>query len=207
MAKLDLKKELRHLYNPPAGEFTIVEVPPLNFVMLDGHGGNPADNPEFAAAMEVLYGLSYTLKFTSKRQMGIDYTVMALEGLWSTAGQAGFDMADQSNWQWTVMMLQPEHLTAEMFEEARAQLARKKNPPALARARFERWTEGLSVQTMYLGAYADEGPTIARMHAFIREQGYEFNGRHHEIYLGDPRRTAPERLRTVLRQPVRAVSV
>ncbi len=204
MAKLDLKKELRYLYGPPAGEFTVVDVPALNYVMVDGKGGNPAGNPEFAAAMEVLYGLSYTLKLTSKRELGIDYTVMPLEGLWGTAGQAGFGMADQSNWQWTVLILQPEHITAELFERAREQLARKKNPPALPKARFERWTEGLSVQTMYLGAYADEGPTIERMHAFVREQGYEFNGRHHEIYLGDPRQATPAKLRTVLRQPVRA---
>jgi hypothetical protein len=206
MDKLDLRKQLKHLYQPTHKEFTVVEIPSMNFIMLDGRGGDPETSPEFRAALEALYGLSYTLKFTSKLQLGTDYTVMALEGLWSVEGQAEFSMEDKGNWRWTLMMMQPDHITAEMMEEARATLARKKNPPALPKARFERFAEGLSVQIMYLGAYADEGLTIARMHQFIQDNGYTFNGKHHEIYLGDPRTAAPEKLRTVLRQPVRRLS-
>jgi hypothetical protein len=116
---------------------------------------------------------------------------------------ADFLTPNKDRWQWTMMMLQPEHITPAMVEEARADLARKRDSAALSRVRFERFHEGLSLQIMYFGAYADEGPTIARMHAFIAENGYVPAGKHHEIYLGDPRRTAPERLKTVIRQPVR----
>ena len=203
MAKLDLRKELRHLYNPSTQSFSVVEVPPLNYVMVDG-SGNPNTAPAYVEVIQALYGLSYTLKFTSKRTLGIDYTVMALEGLWWADDMGDFVSGNKEAWYWTMMMLQPEHITAEMFEEARAAAARKHPSEALSRARLERFHEGLAVQIMYLGAYADEGPTIARMHAYIAENGYLPAGKHHEIYLGDPRRTAPEKLKTVIRQPVRA---
>lgn len=202
MSKIDLRKELRHLYSPSPKGFTLVDVPPLSFLMVDGRG-NPNTAPEFADAVQALYGLSYSLKFGSKKRLDIDYTVMALEGLWWSDRMEDFLSGNKDRWQWTAMMLQPEHITAGMVDEARAELARKRDSAALQRVRLERFHEGLSVQILYLGAYADEGPTIARMHAFIADNGYVPNGKHHEIYLGDPRRAAPEKLKTVIRQPVR----
>ena len=202
MIKLDLKKQLKHLYTPSKKEFSIVDVPPMNFIMIDG-SGDPNTASEYQEALGALYGLSYTIKFASKKQLGIDYVVMALEGLWWVEDMAEFSLSDKSSWQWTMMMLQPDHITAEFVEEARTTLAKKKDLLALPKVRFERFHEGLSAQIMYLGPYADEGPTIARLHAFIEESGYERRDKHHEIYLGDPRRTAPEKLKTVIRQPMR----
>jgi hypothetical protein len=205
MDKLDLKKQLKHLYQPTHKGFTVVDVPPLKFLMVDGTG-NPSTSQAFQEAMQALYGMSYTLKFASKKELGIDYTVMALEGLWWADDVEAFSLGAKDTWHWTVMMLQPDHITPEFVEAARVQLARKKDVPALPRLRFETYHEGLSVQIMYFGPYADEGPTIARMHAFIQDNGYTFNGKHHEIYLGNPRSAVPEKLKTVLRQPIRKVS-
>jgi hypothetical protein len=202
MEKIDLKKQLKHLYQPTHKEFTIVDVPPLKFLMIDGKG-NPNTSQAFQEAMQALYGMSYTLKFASKKELGIDYTVMALEGLWWADDMEAFSLGAKDTWYWTVMMLQPDHITPEFVETAREQLARKKDVPALPRLRYETFHEGLSVQIMYFGPYADEGPTIARMHAFMQDNGYTFNGKHHEIYIGDPRTAAPEKLKTVIRQPVK----
>jgi len=201
MEKLDLKKQLKHLYKPSAKQPSIVEVPPMNFLMIDGRG-HPSEAEEYHTYMQALYGLSYTIKFASKQRLGIDYVVMALEGLWWSEDAAELNMDDKINWYWTSMMMQPDHITAEFVEEARQELAAKKDPPALDRIRFERFEEGLSAQIMHVGPYDAEAPTIERLLAFIRENGYELRGKHHEIYLGDPRRTAPERLKTVLRQPI-----
>ncbi|MDI7277755.1 MAG: GyrI-like domain-containing protein [Anaerolineae bacterium] len=200
MPKIDYRKELGYLYSPPQGKMTLVEVPPLSFLMIDGEGDPEREGP-FQEALQALYAVSYGLRFALKRE-GIEYTVGPLEGLWP-CDLGDFSPEARSRWQWTTMIMQPEPVTAERVEQIRSELARKKALPALERLRLERFHEGLSVQTMYVGAYADEGPTIERLHAFIRDQGYAPNGRHHEIYLGDPRRTAPEKLRTVIRQPVR----
>jgi hypothetical protein len=202
MDKIDLKKQLKHLYQPTHKEFTIVEVPPMQFLMIDGKG-NPNTSQAFQEAMQALYGMSYTLKFASKKEMGIDYTVMALEGLWWADDMEAFTLEAKDTWYWTAMMLQPDHITSEFVEAARAELARKKDVPALPRLRYETFHEGLSAQIMYFGAYADEGPTITRMHAFIQDSGYTLSGKHHEIYIGDPRTAAPEKLKTVIRQPIR----
>jgi len=201
MAKRDFKKELKHLYGPSKKEFSVVDVPPMNFLMIDGHG-DPNDNPDFQEGMEALYGMAYTIKFALKPQ-GIEFVVPPSEALWWMEDMSEFSVETKDRWQWTLMIMQPDEVTQEIVAAAQGELARKKDPPALSRLRYERYHEGLSVQIMYLGAYADEGPTIARMHEFIRENGYDFNGKHHEIYLGDPRRTAPEKLKTVIRQPVK----
>ena len=201
MAKRDFKKELKHLYGPSKKEFSVVDVPPMNFLMIDGHG-DPNDNPAFQEGMEALYGMAYTIKFALKPQ-GIEYVVPPSEGLWWMEDMSEFSQETKDRWQWTLMIMQPDEVTQEIVDAAQGELARKKDLPALSRLRYERYHEGLSVQIMYLGAYADEDPTIARMHEFIRENGYDFNGKHHEIYLGDPRRTAPEKLKTVIRQPVK----
>ena len=201
MAKRDFKKELKHLYGPSKKEFSVVDAPPMNFLMIDGHG-DPNDNPDFQEGMDALYGMVYTIKFALKPQ-GIEFVVPPSEALWWMEDISEFSLETKDRWQWTMMIMQPDEVTQEIVDAAQEELARKKDPPALSKLRYEQYHEGLSVQIMYLGAYADEGPTIARMHEFIRENGYGFNGKHHEIYLGDPRRTAPEKLKTVIRQPVK----
>jgi hypothetical protein len=204
MSKYDYKKELKHLYLPAKGKFALVDVPPMNFLMVDGEG-NPNNSQLFQEACEALYGMAYTIKFALKPQ-GIEFTVPPLEGLWWAKNMDAFSLALKDEWLWTVMIMQPEWVTPEIVEKARAELARKKNPVALPRLRFESLNEGLSVQIMYFGAYADEGPTIAAMHQFAEGQGYTLRGKHHEIYLGNPNRTAPEKLKTVIRQPVERAS-
>lgn len=201
MTTFDYKKAYKPFYFPPQGRFVIVDVPPLDFLMLDGHG-DPNNNPAYQAVVEALYGLAYTLKFMLK-PLGIEYGVPPLEGLWWMENMAEFSLARKADWDWTMMILQPVAVTPEQLEHARELALHKKGTPVLARARLERYEEGMAAQTTYLGAYADEGPTIAALHDFIHAQGYERAGKHHEIYLGDPRRTVPEKLKTVIRQPVR----
>lgn len=213
--KLDLKKQFKHLYQPPAKECVLVEVPELQFAMIDGQmepGLMPGDSPGFAAAIGALYGLSYTLKFMSKKRAEdpIDYGVMALEGLWTTP-EGGADYQSSTDWMWTLLVMQPDHITADMFAAAldklRAKYAKDKHDPSvLDRLRLERFAEGLCVQVMHIGPYADEPATLARMDEFAAQKGYRFAGRHHEIYLGDPRMAKPENLKTVLRHAVTPAS-
>lgn len=203
MSHTDWKKDLKHLYFPPQGKFTFADVPPLNFLMVDGHG-DPNTAPEYADAVQALYGLAYTIKFALKAQ-GVEFSVAPLEGLWWMPDMAQFSDKDKAAWDWTMMILQPDAVTEAVVEAARAEAQKKKGLPALVKARLESYHEGLAVQTLYLGAYADEGPTIAAMHRFAVEQGYALSGKHHEIYMGDPRRSAPEKLKTVIRQPIRKV--
>lgn len=201
--KVDLKKELKNLYKPSAKVVSVVDVPPMNYLMVDG-SGDPNDSQDFQEAIDALFNVSYTLKFMLKQQGSeIDYTVMPVEGLWWTEGPEGFDMENKDAWKWTLMVAQPGHITKGHVEQAMKQVEEKKAPPALSRVRFESFTEGPSVQIMHIGPYSEEGPTIERLHEFARENGYELTGRHHEIYLGDPRRTAPEKLNTVIRHPVK----
>lgn len=201
MFKMDYKKDLKQFYLPSAKEFAIVDVPPMNFLMIDGQG-DPNDNPAYQEVLEALYAMAYGIKFALKKQGAAEYTVPPLEGLWWAEDMDAFTTGEKSLWQWTMMIMQPEAVTAEIVDQQRLETARKKTLPALERLRFENYHEGLSAQILYIGAYADEGPVIARMHQFIANKGYLRTGKHHEIYLGDPRRTAPEKLKTVLRQPV-----
>lgn len=209
MAKLDLKKEYKHLYKPSAKQVSVVDVPEFKFLMVDGTippGAPVAEAEDFVQAMEVLYGLSYTIKFASKlrKENPIDYTVMSLESLWWVDGDEKWTNRDIP-WYFTAMMMQPDHITEEMFQEAVAEFKRKKGDdnPALAKLRFEPFHEGLSVQVMHIGPYSEEAATIERMGAFAEENGYQMHGKHHEIYIGDPRRADPAKLKTVLRHPVR----
>ncbi len=206
MPTLDLRKQLKHLYQPSAKKFSVVDVPPMNFLMIDG-AGNPNTSQDYRAVLEALYGLSYTLKFGVKLgkygKKKYDYPVMALEGLWWMDDMREFSVTRKDDWKWTMMMMQPDIITPDQVELARADLIKKKNPVAAARIRFESYHEGLSAQIMYFGPYADEGPTIQRLHNFISESGHQLRGKHHEIYLSDPRRTAPEKLKTVIRQPMK----
>lgn len=205
MPKIDLKKEFKHLYNPSAKEVAIIDIPRMNFLMIDGVG-DPNKAQEFKDAVEALYSVSYALKFMIKKgKTAIDYSVMPLEGLWWVDDTSKFSIEDKDAWKWTVMIMQPEFVTKDLFKKALEQVGKKKNLFALSKMRFEDFHEGLSAQIMHIGPYSAEGPTIKKLHNFIREKGYELRGRHHEIYLSDPRKSAPERMKTIIRQPVEAI--
>lgn len=201
MDKLDLKKQYRHLYSPSAKNPEIVEVPPLNYIMVDGHG-DPNTAPEYSEAIQTLYSLSYTLKFHVKKTLGKDYGVMGLEGLWWIPDMSKFTSTPKSEWDWTMMILQPDFISPELFEEAKQLVRAKGKAVSYENARLETYCEESAVQVMYFGPYADEGPTIADLHRFAYDQGYSLHGKHHEIYLSDPRRVTPEKLKTIIRQPV-----
>ena len=201
-AKLDLKKERKHLYRPSAKKCAFVDVPAMNYLVVDG-AGDPNTSPEFQAATEALYAVSYALKFAIKKgESAIDYTVMPLEGLWWSEDMVRFSVEDKSDWFWTLMIRQPDFVTAEQVDAAMQQAAAKKDLPAVDRLRFEVYKEGLSAQIMHIGPYAAEAPSIAALHAFIAESGHHLRGKHHEIYLSDPRRAALEKMKTIIRQPV-----
>lgn len=203
MAKIDLKKKFKTLYNPSAKEAAIVDVPEMNFVMIDGTG-DPNTSVDFQQSAEALYGISYTLKFMVKKgHTAIDYTVMPLEGLWYADDMAAFREGNRDQWKWTLMIMQPEYVTEDLFSGALAQAGKKKDLPALPGVRFESLHEGLSAQIMHIGPYSAEAPTVEKLHEFIKGKGYGFAGKHHEIYLNDPRRSAPEKIKTVIRQPIK----
>jgi hypothetical protein len=203
MEKIDLKKQWKQLYQPSAKNVVAVDVPLFHYLMVDGEG-DPNGSQPFQEAVEALYSLSYTLKFALKKgPRAIDYGVMPLEGLWWADDPKDFLLANKSTWKWTLMILQPEFITPVEVETACAEVRKKKNPAGLDRVRFESLEEGPSAQILYTGTYADEAPTIQRLHDFIQASGKQWHGRHHEIYLSDPRRTAPEKRKTILRQPMR----
>ena len=199
--KIDLKKELAYLYHASAQAVTLVEVPPLQFLMIDG-AGDPNSAPAYQAAVEALYSVAYGLKFLLKRECGLDYTVMPLEGLWWAADMREFSVERKGEWLWTMLLMQPPAVTPALFAQALEQAQRTKNLPALAKLRLEPFVEGHAAQILHRGPYAAEGPTVARLHAFIAEQGRHLRQKHHEIYLSDPRRAAPEKMKTVIRQPI-----
>ena len=206
MSKIDFKKELKHLYKPSGKKFEVVDVPSMQFLLIDGHG-DPNTAQDYQDAVEALYGVSYKLKFMSKKELGKDYVVPPLEGLWWAENMETFaSQRDKSQWDWTMMILQPEWITPEMVNAAIQEVEKKKGLPALAKLRLETYHEGLSVQIMHTGSYDDEGPILAELHSeFIPENGYEEAGKHHEIYLSDPRKVVPDKLKTVLRQPIRKI--
>ncbi len=205
MESYDIKKERRDLYAPTARDFRVVDVPPLGFLMVDGHG-DPNTSVAYRAAVEALYTLSYAVRAAAKARVGRVHTVGPLEGLWSAEDPEAFRARDKQAWDWTMMIVQPDWVSADLVEEA-VVIARRKRPAALDRVRFERYAEGRSVQILHVGPYDDEAPTIDRLHrVFLPAHGLAPTGRHHEIYLSDPRRTEPARLKTILRQPVAAVA-
>jgi hypothetical protein len=206
MKKLDLKKQLKHLYAASPNKVEIVDVPKLNFAMIDGEmepNQTPGTSEEFQNSVGALYGVSFTLKFMSKlrKKNPIDYPVMALEGLWWT-DSGEFDFEKKEPWKWTIMIMQPKHITQNMFQQALQQVRKKRDNPALSRIRLESFHEGLSMQTMHVGPYSEEPRTIQMMKDFAVEQSYTLRDKHHEVYLGDPRRAKPEKLRTILRHPI-----
>ncbi len=201
MRKIDLKKEWKPLYTASARTPALVDVPKLKFLMTDGRG-DPNTSPEFRGAVEALYSLAYTLKFSLKKgPEQIDYPVMALEGLWWTDGE-GFDMQNKPRWNWTVMIAQPDVITAAMVRQAQ-KTVKKKGLARVDDVRLESWKEGQAVQMLHVGPYSEEPATIAKMHQFAAENGYRITGKHHEIYFSDPRRTKPHKLKTLLRQAVK----
>ena len=203
MGKIDLKKELRALYQPSAQTFQRVTVPSMQFLMVDGHG-DPNSAREYKEALETLFPVAYKLKFLSKKELEKDFVVMPLEGLWWSEDMESFVSRAKDSWDWTMMILQPEWITQAMFDAALEQLEGKALPSA-KRIRMERYDEGEAVQIMHIGPYDDEGPVLKELHeTYIPQNGLKMEGKHHEIYLSDPRRVAPEKLRTVLRQPIRA---
>jgi hypothetical protein len=192
----DIKKALPALYAPKPGGWHVVDVPELAFLMVDGHG-DPNVSPAYADAVAALYTLSYTVRAIAKAELGRVHTVGPLEGLWSADDPAVFAAREKSAWDWTMMISQPAWITPDIVEAA----MRKK---AVDGVRFAPYAEGTSVQILHVGSYDDEGPVLAELHReYLPKHGFTFNGRHHEVYLSDPRRTAPEKLRTILRQPVR----
>jgi len=214
MKTLDLKKELKHLYQPSAKKPVILQVPELQFAMIDGaieKGKEPGNSPGFAEATQSLYSISYTLKFMLKKRKTnpIDYPVMALEGLWWVE-DGFFDITVKDNWFYTLMILQPDVITKDIFAEGLEQVRKKKgDSEMLSKLRLANFEEGLCVQIMHIGPYATEPATIELIQAFALENGFRDrvgpNGKHHEIYLGDPRKAAPEKLKTVLRHPLEKI--
>jgi hypothetical protein len=202
----DMKKTLKHLYAPSAKEVSVVDVPPMPYLMIDG-AGDPNTAPEYEQAVEALYTLAYSIRGIRK-DAGDAFVVMPLEGLWVLPDQETRELKpltpeDKANFSWTLMILQPEVVTESMVEEAREIARQKKNPARLDDVRFETYHEGTAAQLLHIGSYDDETPTVMRIHDFILENGWQLHGKHHEIYLSDPRKTAPEKLKTVIRQPYR----
>lgn len=200
MENIDFKKTLKHLYQSSVEKIVRVDVPEMNFLMLDGEG-DPNTAQSFSDAIEALYSVSYTLKFMVKKgPLSIDYGVMPLEALWWADDMSAFTSGKKDDWKWTVMIMQPEFITGEMVKEATEAVAKKKKPVALPLLRFETFKEGKAAQTLYIGPFSGEWPTIEKVHLFIAENGGQLVGKHHEIYLSDPRRTAPEKWKTIIRQ-------
>ena len=202
MTKVDFKKE-SDCYRAELGVFRVLELPPTQYLMVDGHG-DPNVAEEYADALAALYPVAYRLKFASKLDLGRDYVVPPLEALWWAADMDVFTSArDKSRWDWTAMIMTPDWITGAMFEQALAEVAAKNRPASLDDVRLETLREGRCVQTLHVGPYDAEAEVLAEMHgSFIPGSGLRMSGKHHEIYLGDPRRVAPSKLRTILRQPV-----
>ncbi len=203
MTTYDVKRELKALYAPRNVTWEIVDVPRQQFLAIDGRG-NPNTAPEYAAAVQALYAVAYVLKFANKRQEGRDFVVAPLEGLWWSEEPAAFMARAKDTWQWTMLIGQPEWITEPMVQAALTTALEKKKLPAIGQIRRLVLEEGWCAQVLHIGPYDEEAPVLAELHgAFFTEHRLTFNGLHHEVYLGDPRRTDPSKLKTVLRQPVR----
>jgi hypothetical protein len=200
MEKIDYKKKLKAFYRAGV-QPVVVDVPCLNFLMIDGKG-DPNKAAAFPEAVAALFSLSYALKFRVKKEAQLDYAVLPLEGVWYADDMDVFLSGKRDSWQWTLMIMQPEPVDRALVAAAATDLKTKKKLPALAHVRFESFTEGLAAQVLHVGRFADEGPTVAGLHDFIAAQGYVPRGKHREIYLSDMRRTPPESLKTIIRQPV-----
>lgn len=198
-AKLDLKRAEKAYFSAPKDDWADVTLPAYPYLMIDGQG-SPGDSPAYQAALAALYPLAYATKFLSKAELGRDYAVPPLEGLWWAQDHAAFTLARRDEWRWTLMVMLPGWITPDHVDQAR----RSKPQHDLAGVRFGRLAEGRCLQRLHLGSFADEAPVLHHLHTQVMPaRGLTFAGHHHEVYLSDPRRTAPEKLRTILRQPVR----
>lgn len=201
MEKIDLKKELKQLYQSSAKEVVQVDVPTMKYLMVDGEG-DPNTAQAYSDAIEALFAVSYTVKFMIKKgPLAVDYGVMPLEGLWWADDMSKFSTGDKSNWKWTAMIMQPDFVTREMIENAIADVRKKKNPAAISIVRFEPLSEGKCAQILHVGPFSEEGPTIEKVHEFIDARGKRI-GKHHEIYLSDIRKADPSKWKTIIRQPM-----
>ena len=199
MKIVDLKKELKHLYQPSAKAVSEVEVPAMNFLMIDGEG-NPNTSQAYAEAVEALFAVSYAIKFMAKKgELAIDYGVMPLEGLWWADDMSRFSVNDKDNWKWTMMIMQPSFISEEIIAQAISEVGKKKNLPALSKLRVEEFAEGRCAQILHIGPFSEEGPTIEKVHQYINAHG-QLTGKHHEIYLSDIRKADPAKWKTVIRQ-------
>jgi hypothetical protein len=201
MKKIDFKKDLKHLYQPSAKEVAVVEVPAMNFLMIDGVG-DPNTSKSYQEAVEALFSVAYAIKFTVRKALAIDYGVLPLEGLWWADDMARFSDGDKSKWKWTMMIMQPEFVSTPLVRDTIAAVKKKKALPALAHLRFEPFNEGRAAQILHVGPFSAEGPAIAKVHDFITKVGKRY-GKHHEIYLSDIRKADPAKWKTVIRQPWR----
>jgi hypothetical protein len=202
MEIINLKKELQYLYHPSSKEVTEVDVPAMNFLMVDGEG-DPNTSQAYAEAIEALFAVSYTVKFMVKKgELAIDYGVMPLEGLWWADDMTKFSPDDKSNWKWTAMIMQPSFITSDLIDFAFAEVKKKKNPTAISKVRFASWAEGKCSQIMHIGPFSEEGPTIEKLHRFIAASNRQRIGKHHEIYLSDIRKADPKNWKTIIRQPM-----
>lgn len=202
MDKIDLKRELKHLYRPSAKEVVEVDVPTMSYLMVDGEG-DPNTAQAYSDAVEALFSVSYAVKFMVKKgESAIDYAVMPLEGLWWADDMSRFATADKSNWKWTMMIMQPSFAAPEIIDGAIAAVKKKKNPAAISKLRLEELSEGRCAQIMHIGPFSEEGPTIAKVHRFVETRS-GLAGKHHEIYLSDIRKADPSKWKTIIRQPMR----
>ena len=202
VVKLELRKTLKEFYSPGAGKVELVKMPSMKHIVVDGAGAPGGE--AFQQAMGVIYNLVYATKFRAKKSLKKDYDVMAPEGLWWMKGKT-FDSTRPDRWLWSLRIVVPDFVNEKLFSETVEEVRRKKNPPGLEKARLEAFEEGLCLQIMHVGPYSAETESIAKMDAFAKDHGYKMVGKHHEIYLGDPRRAAPSKLRTILRHPVARV--
>ncbi|GAA3797477.1 GyrI-like domain-containing protein [Amycolatopsis tucumanensis] len=201
MPGYDPKRELKALYAPKNTDWAFVDVPEQRFIAIDG-SGDPNTSPEYARAVQALYAVAYTIKFAVRRAGGEEFVVGPLEGLWWADDYGVFTRREKDAWHWTMLISQPPWVDEELVEQARQDALAKKQLPAIGGVRFHTLHEGRCAQLLHIGPYDDEGPALARLGDHLAAHGLRHSGLHHEIYLGDPRRAAPEKLRTVLRQPV-----
>lgn len=203
--KVDFKKTMKEFYNPNSKEVALVDIPAMQFLMIDGKG-SPGESQQYLVAVSSLYPIAYKLKFMSKKQLEKDYVVPPLEGLWWADNMEDFLEANRDEWMWTMMIMTPHWIIQKMFQDASKHAIEKKLElsESLKKVRLEKYTEGIAAQIMHIGPYANEHPTIMKLHDYIKENRGEFDGhthKHHEIYLSDPRKAKPETMKTVIRQP------
>lgn len=206
MEKIDYKRQLKHLYSPSNKIINMVDVPIMKFLTIDSEADSDMDK-SFKESAEALIRLSYTIKFIIKKSdFGIDYISMPLEGIWWNGSGKLPSIEDKSKLRWTLCIMQPDFITEDIFQEGIEKTRKKKSLPYLDKVKMDYFEEGLSLQIMHIGPYSEENETIERLQAYLEVNGYELNGRYHEIYLGDPRRARPENLKTIIRQPIKRIN-